>query len=289
MTVSELYPLFVNERKHLKNVSPKTLEWYKFSMRAFEAHIGQTSIAATDLKPVLKKAVVALASSNLQASSVNDYLRALNAFLRWAKDEGHAQELVRLEYLKAPQRVIETLTPQQIDRLLNWKPKGFAETRLGTLTALFLDTGLRISEALGLLRTDVDFDNLLVRVEGKGGKQRLVPMSAELRKVLFKFLQRHSHQLVFPTLQGSHCDARNILRDFHWLAQQLQLDGVRFSPHTLRHTFAVNYLRNGGNVFYLQRILGHASLEMTNRYARSLGVDDLQAVHNRLSPLARNG
>ncbi len=86
MTVSELYSLFVNERKHLKNVSPKTLEWYKFSMRAFEAHIGQTSIVAPDLKPVLKKAVVALAGSNLQASSVNDYLRALNAFLRWAKD-----------------------------------------------------------------------------------------------------------------------------------------------------------------------------------------------------------
>jgi len=55
----------------------------------------------------------------------------------------------------------------------------------------------------------------------------------------------------------------------------------------LRHTFAVNYLRAGGNVFYLQRILGHSTLEMTNWYVQSLGIEDLQAVHNRLSLLAR--
>ncbi len=62
--------------------------------------------------------------------------------------------------------------------------------------------------------------------------------------------------------------------------------GVRFSPHTLRHTFAVSYLRNGGNLFYLSKILGHSSVVITQCYLQSLQVTDLQAVHDRLSPLS---
>ncbi|MCX6621198.1 MAG: tyrosine-type recombinase/integrase, partial [Acidobacteria bacterium] len=67
------------------------------------------------------------------------------------------------------------------------------------------------------------------------------------------------------------------------VAQRRRIQGVRTSFHTLRYTFAVNYLRAGGNVFYLQRILGHSTLEMTNRYVRSPGIEELQAAHNGLS------
>jgi integrase/recombinase XerD len=155
------------------------------------------------------------------------------------------------------------------------------------MVALFLDSGLRISEALGLCRADVDFDNLLIKVNGKGGKHRTVPMSLGLRKVLFRFLQKHANRLVFPTINGTRCIARNVLRDFHWLAKELHIETVRFSPHSFRHAFPINYLRNGGNAFYLQRILGHSTLEMTNKYVRSLGIDDVSAVDERLSMLTQ--
>jgi site-specific recombinase XerD len=71
------------------------------------------------------------------------------------------------------------------------------------------------------------------------------------------------------------------------LGKALSIEGIRMSPHTLRHTFAVSYLRAGGNLFYLSRILGHTSIETTQRYLKSLGIADLQAVHSKLSLLSR--
>ncbi len=142
-----------------------------------------------------------------------------------------------------------------------------------------------------MTRRDVDLDNLLLRVWGKGGKQRLVPMSVEMRRLLWRWLrkgQEAPEAFVFPSRQGFKLNQRNLLRDFKLFGIRLQITGVRFSFHTLRHTFAVNYIRNGGDVFRLQRILGHTTLEMTRRYV-NLQTSDLQAVHSKLSLLSRRG
>jgi integrase/recombinase XerD len=224
-----------------------------------------------ELRAGLKTGIITLAQSRRKPITVNDYIRAFNAFLRWAFDEGHIAELIRLDYLKEEQRLIETLTGDHVQRLLPWKPRTFAEKRLQALIYLLLDTGLRISEALSIRREDLDLDNMLVTVRGKGNKYRAVPFSFEMRKVLFRWSQTHSFPLLFPNIRGCNVNLRHLLRDFKWLQQQVGISGVRFSPHTFRHTFAVGYLRRGGNVFYLQKILGHSTLEMTNRYVRSLG------------------
>ena len=284
MDLPKLYELFVRERQYLKNVSPNTLEWYKYSFRAFQRNL--TAIPdGKDLKPAPRAAIVALAGAGLQPSSINDYIRAMNAFLRWALDEGHLTGAIRLDYLKEEEKVIPTLSPEQVRHILHWKPSTFCGKRLHALCCLILDTGLRIEECLSVVRAGVDFENLLICVTGKGRKQRRVPMSFELRKVLWRFAPLHSGLTLFATVKGDKLDQRNVLREFKRLGKSLRIEGVRFSPHTLRHTFAVGYLRHGGNVFYLQRILGHSSLEMTNRYVRSLGVEDLKAVHERLSLL----
>jgi hypothetical protein len=108
-------------------------------------------------------------------------------------------------------------------------------------------------------RSDVDLENLVIRVElGKGRKARLVPISLELRKRLWRYLSKLPEEgsvYVFATKRGTKVTLRNFGYDLKLLGDKLHITGVRFSPHTLRHTFAVNYLRAGGNVFYLQRIL----------------------------------
>ena len=102
-------------------------------------------------------------------------------------------------------------------------------------------------------REQVDLENLLVTVKGKGQKHRVVPISLELRKVLYRWLTRNDFDLVFPTQNGGRQTQRNILRDLKLLGRKLTLTGVRVSFHTFRHTFAVNYLRAGGNLFYLSK------------------------------------
>lgn len=286
MEISKLYDLFTKERRYLKNVSVHTLDWYKYSFQAFHPYVAGVS-EPRELRAALKSAVMAFVEAKRKPITINGYTRAFNALLRWAFEEGHLPELIRLDYLKEDQRLIETLTETHVSRLLTWKPRTFAEHRLQVLVYLLLDTGLRISEALSIRKDDLDLDNMLVTVRGKGGKYRTIPFSFEMRKALFRWTQRHSFPLVFPTIQGCTVNQRNLLRDFRWLQNQVGITGVRFSPHTFRHTFAVAYLRRGGNVFYLQKMLGHSTLEMTNRYVRSLGTADLSAVHDGLSMLTK--
>ena len=213
----------------------------------------------------------------------------MNAFFRWAHTEGHSAELIRIPKLKEDDKVLATLTPEHVQRLIGFRPRGKHQQRIHTLACLLLDTGLRIDEALSLRRDNVDFDNLLLHVLGKGRKERVVPMSGEMRKLLWRWLQGQgeasSAGLVFATRDGKKLGQRNMLRHFKVLGTRLRISGVRFSFHTLRHTFAVNYIRNGGDVFRLQRVLGHSTLEMTRKYV-NLQTSDLQAVHERLSLLS---
>jgi len=272
---------FIKSRRYLKNVTPKTVEWYEGSFAAFQRFHPSDEYS----KQSLTAFVVALRDSGVSAVSCNTYCRAVNAYLRWLHEEGYANEVLRIPPLKTEKKVLATFNRAQVDAFLKWKPRLFSEYRLHALVALLLDCGLRIEEALQLTREQIDMENLLVKVKGKGEKHRIVPMSFELRRVLHRWLSRHKFSLVFPTLQGRRLYQRNTLRGLKRLGERLHIIGVRVSFHTFRHTFAVSYLRAGGNLFYLSRILGHSSVTTTEKYLQSLGVEDLQAVHDRLSLL----
>lgn len=263
---------------YLKGVSPKTVEWYRHSFHAFDG--------ALDGREAVIDRIASMRQRGVSAISINTYLRCINAYFRWLHTE-RGEPLLRIPRLKEEQKVISTLTPEQVSRIIQEKPRGTNETRAKMAAITALDTGMRIQELLNLRRTDTDLENLCFKVHGKGNKHRLVPMSIELRKLLFRYLSGHQFERVFVTHRGTSPTQRNLSRDFKLLCRRIGVANVRTSFHTLRHTFAVNYLRAGGNVLYLQRILGHASLEMTNRYCRSLGIDDLKAVHSGLSLLSR--
>ena len=117
--------------------------------------------------------------------SCNTYCRAINAYLKWLHDEGYSTDLLRSPPLKTEKKILATFTRSQVDSFLRFRPKTFSGFRLHALVALLLDTGLRIEEALILQRDQIDLENLLVRVKGKGEKHRIVPILFELRKALF--------------------------------------------------------------------------------------------------------
>ena len=202
----------------------------------------------------------------------------------WLHKE-HKQPLLKIPKLKEEQKVLATLRPEQVKFLIHWKPIGRNKTRVRIMALTALDTGLRINELLSLTRQDVNLDALTLLVHGKGNKQRLVPMSIELRKALYRHLAGHQHELVSCTKQGGQLSQRNILRDFKVVCKKLGINGVRCSMHTLRHIFAVGYLRAGGNLFYLSKILGHTSIKTTEKYLQSLGIEDFKVEHSRLSLL----
>jgi len=120
----------------------------------------------------------------LRATGCNSAIRSINAYLKWAGSS------FKIPQMKQPQVVLPTYSTLQLELLLGWKPKKVTGHRLSILIALLADTGCRIDEALSLSSKDIDFDNLLALLHGKGRKDRLVPMSLELRRRLFLFQRK---------------------------------------------------------------------------------------------------
>ena len=111
---------------------------------------------------------------------------------------------------------------------------------------------------------DVDMENLLLTLDGKGRKQRIVPFSFALRRVLYRFIADFNLKpdgLLFATREGTDVLRMSALRSVKWLCEQLGFAPPGRTLHAFRHTFAVFYLRRGGSVFHLQKVLGHSSLE----------------------------
>jgi integrase/recombinase XerC len=112
------------------------------------------------------------------------------------------KELVKIPKLEEEQKILSTFTAEHIKRIVHWNPSGVTKRGCGTAAMTALDTGLRLNELLTLARHDVDFDNPVLRVHGKGNKQRFVPMSIELRKTLYRYLSKH-HRHNSPRMSGS--------------------------------------------------------------------------------------
>jgi integrase/recombinase XerD len=206
-----LFEQFLAERRYLRNVTTSTLEWYETAFKSLQKHLG------VDVPPLSKSNlqgfVVAIRQRGVKAVSCNTYIKAVNAFCLWLHNEGHHAERLQLPLLKIEQRVIQTLSDESMRTLVSQKPRTFDQWRLHALVCLLLDTGLRIDEALTLRKQDVDFDNLLVTVFGKGRKERRIPFSLELRKVLFRYERVRARQcprceLVSPPSHSSNsCSA----------------------------------------------------------------------------------
>lgn len=279
MSPESLFKQFLSEKRFLNNASQNTIAFYEQSFRAF-------NLQEPINKSQLNERLASLRENGKSAACCNAYIRGINSFLSWMVENGHSGEPLRLKSLKTERRVMKTLTDSQVRAIVMFKPQTFYERRLHTMLCLVIDTGIRINEALTLKRNDVDFENLLATVMGKGNKERVVPISIECRKVLFRFLQCHKAELVFSTRQGQRLSYDNTRRDFQRLMQRLDIAGFDGSFHALRRFFACSYVRNGGNVFYLQKMLGHTTLTMSRKYVE-VETKDLQDSHLRTSILSR--
>jgi integrase/recombinase XerD len=292
--LDQLFDQFLRERTYLKNVTPKTRIWYESAWKAFKTT--QTTVAADrpSSAPLIARAdlnqfVIALRERGVKPVSCNTWVRALNAFCRWLHEQGEVPTLVMLQPQRLEKRLLHTHDVAVLRAILNFRPKDFAQRRVHVLVSAILDTGCRIEEVLAARVIDFDLDNMLLTVTGKGRKERRVPFGIELRKMLFRFGQFKekadvTSDLMFPERGGGRWEHRNALRSYYCLLKRLGLPRSGF--HLLRHTFATQYLRNGGDVVRLSIILGHGEVGTTMKYLHLL-TEDLQRPHQNLSILNR--
>ena len=182
---------------------------------------------------------------------------------------------------RPPNKVMATFSEAQLAQLLGAIDAGTtAGYRDLVLILMLLDTGLRISELTSLRLENLFLQDGLIKVTGKGNRERVVPIGRQVAKHLLRYIARYRPHPAMPRISQVllTADGRPLNKDraekiMRRYGQKAGLMGLRVSPHTLRHTAAVSFLRNGGDVFSLQRMLGHSSLEMTRHYCNLADVD----------------
>jgi integrase/recombinase XerD len=262
-------------------VSPNTIKSYKDGWRAFNKY-GKAEISESGVKDFVIQAI----SAGLKPGAVNAFARSMNSFLTWLFETGHIKVHLKVPLQKTEKKVLQTYKPEDVVKIISSKPVRSTQKRVLAILLFLIDTGARVNEALTLTRKNVDFENLLVTLKGKGSKERRIPISLECRKALYRWMQTHNHELVFCSCDGNKLRYDNLRRDFLSILDAVGVEKSEGSFHAFRRFFGKQYIRNGGNLLYLQKTFGHSTLEMTKRYVEA-DEEDLQLAHKSLSPLER--
>jgi site-specific recombinase XerD len=223
-------------------------------------------------------------SEHLASSTVHWYGASIKAFLTWCARDEEFEDLVstktfaRLPLPRADSTVIETFSVEQLQALLRATDKQLYAQRDKAIVAVLLDTGIRAAELCGLVLKCVwlDTDDSYIRVVGKGRKEREVPLGRAARIALRRYITRYRHpkdqaeQHVFIARGGTPLTVQGLRQVIEQLGERTRIRDVRVSPHTFRHTFAVQFLLNGGDIYKLSRLMGHTSVKITERYLQAV-------------------
>lgn len=175
----------------------------------------------------------------------------------------------RFKLPKAQRKTIDVLTDDELKRLFScFDLRTFTGCRNYCICALMLDSGLRLNEVVTLEPVRIHIPEGYLIVNGKGNKQRLVPIGLQSKKALLRYLSRlpplPEQTTLFVTNDLTPLKLNAVKELFRKLKRRANIP--RLKPHLLRHTFATRFLENGGDIYKLQEILGHTSLEMVKRY-----------------------
>lgn len=261
------------------DLSPNTLTEYGFTFkRAVPFFSGKTigEITPKDIRAFL------VSFPGSRKSKRNAYI-GLSSLWTFAVNNGYAstQVIRQVEPPKYEKRVIRPFTHDEVDRMLSCL--GVNSVRDYSIILMFLDTGLRASELCGIKSSDICNQNIMVL--GKGGKERYVPMSIPTMRALVNYLDERKGQpskYIYLTDDGRPYNRDAMRHLFERLGNRAEVPNLH--PHRFRHTFAINYLINGGDPYTLQLILGHSTMDMVKRYL-DISQHDVQRVHAKASPV----
>lgn len=271
MNVYEAYVLFMQEQKFRGN-SEYTLEYYHRSLKMFIDFCGD-DLDVEDLDIMTFKAyqLHILEHRGINKISVRTYSRAVKVFYRWLYFENYIDiDINRLQLMKANKEVILPLSDKEVKQLLAlYDNSTFLNCRNKSIIMLMLDCGLRLGEVVNLKLSDIDFINHYLVINGKGSKQRIVPFGSAVSKQLTIYIDYRTEcetdsNSFFLTQQQKAITHNTIKMLFARIKKKKSF--ARVYPHLLRHTFATNFVYNGGNLEVLRVLMGHSTINITQIY-----------------------
>jgi site-specific recombinase XerD len=251
----------------VRGCSQRTIAWYAHKMGWFARHSDARTLAELTAFE-FKRYLAEQQARGLSDYSVHGHFQVLKAFGNWACREGYPVEpaMLRVRAPKVAQKEMESFAPKQIETVLHEAEAGWPRIAVEIL----LGTGMRVGELCALVLEDVedDGDATFLKIKrGKGGKFRRVPVSRQLRRELVRYVNRQRPECESDRLlvlsDGRPVSVGCVSHLFGRLHHRL---GFKVYAHKFRHTFATEYLRRGGEIERLRRILGHTTYVMVMRY-----------------------
>lgn len=238
---------------------------------------------------------------SITSDTVHGHAKVIKLFLSWCAQDEEFSEYVKARTVKlislpkVEAKVIETFTLDQIKALFSVCQNEYTPTLVKRDTAilsLLLDTGVRASELCGLTleRVFISKEESYIKVLGKGKKEREIGLGDKARAELHRYIRQYrkgarSDEPVFLSRFNEPLTINGLDQLLYRLRDWARLGGIKAGAHKFRHTFAVNYLLNGGDVYKLSRLMGHTSVSTTERYVRSMKQRDARKGNSVLDSL----
>lgn len=275
---------------NIKNLSPHTVVFYKNVVRIWYSFSGPEQLISEIDSNMISQYIMFLKSEkNENDVTINTNVRGLRVVLYYFMKLGYLKSF-KISNIKCSKEIIETYTDEEMTVLLK-KPDmnkcTFNDYRNWVVSSFLLATGCRANTLINIRIKDLDFENQLITyVKTKNRKQQVVPMSNSLGKVLKEYIQHRGAQLgddyVFVNVFGRKLTSQILSEN---LRRYNKSRGVlKTGVHRWRHTFAKVWILQGGDVFRLQKILGHSSLDVVKEYI-DMFTNDLKKDFNTFNPL----
>ncbi len=288
---SELLSRFGRYLATVAGLRPNTVRSYRGDVAAYLSFVGGDDPARLASAETMQRFLVSRFKAGLSPETISRHRSALRHLGEFLRLEGHCRENPALSLSspklgrKLPPYIGQPLIEKLWERLSTEKEFGPRER---AIFALLYSTGLRVSELASLTLRDVDLKRGEVRVrQGKGGKDRIVPLAGRARRELLHYLREERPKLrpksdhLFLNRRGGPLSPRSIQLTMRRLSEWLDTAGI--TPHSLRHAFATHMLERGADLRTIQELLGHARLTTTERYTR-VSLRKLREVHRRTHP-----
>ena len=282
MLMEELAKEFILDCR-VRNLAPRTIRNYEKQLSYFVRFLneGQGVKALEELKPIhIKQFIVMLQGRRNKPSYVNDLLKAVKCLCAYAYNEGYSTELIskKIKNVKEPKVLIHTFSDDEIVKMIQfYDGTDYLSIRNRLMLMMLFDTGLRISELINMKPTQIR--DGYFNVYGKGRKERVVPQNAIVCKWMMKydrarevfFEYKKAEDFYFLSKNGKRLTPEAVNKMMKKAAVEVGVNPlVRVSPHTCRHTFAHQELKNGLDLYSLSRLLGHESVSITQRYLEAV-------------------
>jgi integrase/recombinase XerD len=290
LTFEEAKELFLKDCS-IRNLRDHTLRYYNNELRTFFNILNKQGL---DLKPNevtsthIKNNVILYMKEQqgLKTVTINTRLRAVRSFFNFLHDNKHTKNnpMETVKLLKDRKQVVETFTREEL-RILLKQPDlhTFTGVRNLTIMLLFLETGVRANELVNMHVSDIQDNSIRIR-NTKTYMERFVPIQRLMKDQLKKWLSIRGlcdHDFLFVNIDGQPLSKRTVQQCVSHYGDNI---GVNAKCHKFRHTFARMCVENGANVFELQRIMGHTTLEMTKQYVNLFSKEIIEN-HKHFSPL----